>query len=291
MARKLNAMIVEDSAMTRKMIMKDLNATGLAEFDFVEAEDGVEALEKFRPGELDLLFVDMQMPRKDGVTFLKELRGIHKTAPPSVMITSESAEAKVAAAIREARVDGFLLKPVDIDRLSRGLKKLIDSLPDRGGPSQVPHGQCVPDAMVEMMSQTSQLELREIGEDQGIRSGSIVFGGIAILGGVQWAVILGFQKDAAVQVAERFAGFEIPFDSPDMGDAISELTNIVAGHIKRKLVERGVDVEISLPVVNAAEGFKTLAQRNTTCDHRYFDSEVGKMWTAVTVGLNPGLLL
>lgn len=290
-ARKLNVLIIDDSVMTRKMVMKAVHDTKLAEFHFTEADDGLDAMEKFKPDDTDLILVDMKMPRMDGVSFLKELHENFVEYPPAIMITAESAEDRVKSAIEEGRVDGFLLKPVDKERMTKGLKKLVDSIPDRSGPSQVPHGEVVPEAMVEMLKQTAGLELTPTEPDEDVRHGDVAFGTIAILGGLQWSVVLGFQKDTAAAIASRFAGFEIPADSADMGDAISELTNITAGQIKRLLVAQGLDVEISLPIVTTASNIRTLAQRSTTCDHRHFDSELGKMWCSVTVGMNPGLIL
>ena len=127
MPRPINALILDDSVMTRKMIMKDLEASGLAEFTFTEADDGQEGLEKFRPDEFDIIFADMQMPRKDGVEFLTDLHKAYETYPPAVMITSERSM-EVLERAAEAHFAGFLLKPVDTDRLRRGLKKIIDAL-------------------------------------------------------------------------------------------------------------------------------------------------------------------
>lgn len=291
--RQFHALIVDDSTMTRKMIMKDLNDSGLAEFTFVEAGDGVEALEQYQAGQpFDIIFVDFQMPRKDGTTFLADLNEEHPDHPPAVMITSErSIEVMEKAA--DVGVKAFLLKPVDKDRLRRGLKKLIDALPNRQAhaPSAVPNGEVVPEAFAEMLQQTCGLDLQPVGEDEDVRHGEIIFATIAILGDVQWSIVLGFEQSAAVAAASQFAGMEIPADSPDMGDAVSELANLVAGHVKRLLEKRGVAVEISLPVVNLASNIRTLTLRSTTCEHRHFRGGIGKCWTSVTVGMNAGLVL
>jgi len=90
MAREIRALIVDDSRTTRKMVMTALDQAGLAKFDFTEAEDGLDALEKFRPDETEIIFTDMHMPRMDGVEFLRRLHSLHKTCPPAVMITGES---------------------------------------------------------------------------------------------------------------------------------------------------------------------------------------------------------
>ncbi len=291
--RQFHALIVDDSTMTRKMIMKDLNDSGLAEFTFVEAGDGVEALDQYRAtGPFDILFVDFQMPRKDGTEFLADLNDVDRRHPPAVMITSErSIEVMEKAA--DVGVKAFLLKPVDKDRLCRGLRKFVDSLPNRHvhAPSAVPHGEVVPQAAREMLQQACGSEVQPVPEDEDVRHGGVIFGSIAVLGDVQWSLVLGFEQSAAAAVASRFAGMDIPVDSPEMGDAISELVNLVAGHVKRLLEKQGVHVEISLPVVNLATNIRTLTLRSTTSEHRHFRGEIGRAWTSVTVGMNSGLVL
>ena len=155
----------------------------------------------------------------------------------------------------------------------------------------MPYGQAVPDAMVEMLSECCSLEAKPVAEEEAIRQSDVVFGTISMIGEVQWSVVAGFKTAAAIEIAKRFAGFEIPADSPDMGDAISELINIVAGHTKRLLNKQGVEVEISLPTVHTAQGIKTITQRSQTAQHNHFETEIGPCWTSVTVGLESGLVL
>ena len=112
MARKVQALIVEDSHSIRQMVMRALNQTGLAEFVFTEAEDGIDALEKYQPGQTQILFVDMNMPRMGGLEFIRELHARHTDCPPGVIITAESGKEKLMEALKETGVDAFLLKPV-----------------------------------------------------------------------------------------------------------------------------------------------------------------------------------
>ncbi len=293
MARQLHALIVDDSAMTRKMVMKSLSETGLAAFSFTEAGDGAEALEKFQPGAFDLMFVDMKMPRMDGIEFLQELHTIHVNCPPAVMVTAEAQESVVKDAIDRAKVDAFLLKPVDAERLRKGLANIVQAIPEKAGAWAVPHGDAAAEAFEQILEQMAGLKVKPADESIRFDQGDVVFANITIMGQVQWSLVLGFEGQAASQIASRFAGFEIPFDSPDLGDAVGELANLTAGQAKRILAERGLDVEISLPTVVAANNFRTLVQkkRRTTEDMVYYESEVGPLWAGVTVGMVSGLIL
>lgn len=278
--------------MTRKMIMKSLQETGLADFSFTEAEDGLDAIESYKPDSYDLMFVDMNMPRMDGVSFLQKLKELDGNRPPAVMITAEAQQEIVHDAIARADVDAFLLKPVDTARMLKGLSSLVQSIPDRNSKWSVQNGEIVAEAFQKTVGQMCSLDLREINEDEA-PSGDIVFGMISVVGQVQWSITLGFSGPAAAGVVSKFAGMEIDFDSPDLGDGIGELANLTAGEIKRLLADRGLDVEITLPNVMAARDFRTLVQRKrrTNEDQVHFESELGRMWVGVTVGLATGLIL
>ena len=49
----IHALVVDDSGIMRKMVMRSLSESGLAGFTFEEAGDGVEALEKFDPARIN----------------------------------------------------------------------------------------------------------------------------------------------------------------------------------------------------------------------------------------------
>jgi len=293
MTRQIHALIVDDSATSRKMIINALEQTGLAEFVFTEAQDGVDALDKFRPGQTQLLLVDMNMPRLSGLELVRELHKRHRLCPPAVMITGETNIGRLQEALHEAGVDALLLKPVDRDRLWAGLKTLVDSIPTSAGPCVVPHGECVPLALQEVLAKTCDLVITPTPADEGLRHGEIVLSLVSIHGGVHWSVGLGFAGEAAHNVAARFAGSAMPTASVDIGDAIGELTNIVAGRIKRLLSARDIAVTPSAPSVLRAAGLEILTQRRrkATIAYTHFDSPVGKMWSAVTVSIASDIFL
>jgi CheY-like chemotaxis protein len=293
MPRLLKALLVDDSGLTRKLLIKALGDSGLADFRFTEAEDGIDALEKFRPGDTDIVFVDVHMPRMGGVELIRQLRSRHAKCPPVILITSGTHQIQLETAVNEADADALLLKPIDAERLRSGLRRLVESIPERGGAWTVSHGECVAMAAQFVLGDNFGLSLVPEPEGTMPASRNIVFGMINFLGDVQWSVVLGFEERAAVGVASRLAGAEIPFDSPDMGDAIGEVTNIVAGHVKRLLVGRGLRVECSLPTVIGASDIRFLVQRGrrTTADQVHYQTQVGRLWIAISVGVASGLVL
>ena len=64
----LKALVVDDSGVMRKMVMKALTDAKLVTFEFVEAVDGRDALTKFDPKQIDIAFVDWNMPNMTGIS-------------------------------------------------------------------------------------------------------------------------------------------------------------------------------------------------------------------------------
>lgn len=157
-------------------------------------------------------------------------------------------------------------------------------------PAPQGHGDCVRAAAVDVFASTCGEGLQAI-EDPGDLAGeSVLIGVISIVGEVEWSVFLGLPRRTAETLAAKFAGFEIPFDSDDMGDAVGELTNILAGDIKRRLQERSVSAKISLPSVIRAESIEVLVQRATAAAKTCFVCEAGNLWTGVVSSKEGGLV-
>ncbi len=111
-------LLVDDSAVMRKIIQRNIKETGLIVDEYVEAGDGKQALEKVSEnGNLDLILLDWNMPNMSGIEFVKTLRSLNMTTRiPVVMVTTEGSDSKVSEA-RESGADGYLTKPFTADQL------------------------------------------------------------------------------------------------------------------------------------------------------------------------------
>lgn len=126
---KLKALVVDDSRVMRNMVMQNLQKSRLAEFEFVEAEDGAVALQKFNPEEIDIAFVDWNMPNMTGVDFVRQVRALGNTEHiPMVMVTSEKAMGKIEEALDQAGANAFISKPFTVEELQNKLQKIIAKL-------------------------------------------------------------------------------------------------------------------------------------------------------------------
>ncbi|MCG2578814.1 response regulator [Dechloromonas sp. XY25] len=113
---------VDDSASIRQMVSFTLKSAG---YEVVEAVDGVDGLEKAKTQAINLVLTDQNMPRMDGLTLIKSLRGLPLYAStPILMLTTESSDTMKAQG-RAAGATGWLVKPFDPQKLIEVVRKVI----------------------------------------------------------------------------------------------------------------------------------------------------------------------
>ncbi|MDB5466201.1 MAG: sensor hybrid histidine kinase [Phenylobacterium sp.] len=114
---RFSVLAADDHAINRKIVQMALEAAGAKVY---LARDGEEAVQLFREGRFDLVVMDMQMPRMDGLAATVEIRRIEaeRRAPrtPVVMLTANASEQHVAQAL-VAGADAHLAKPLKPDAL------------------------------------------------------------------------------------------------------------------------------------------------------------------------------
>jgi two-component system chemotaxis response regulator CheY len=108
-------LIVDDASLVRMYYRDILTGAGYATD---EALNGLEAIEKLLTEPADLAIVDINMPKMDGVSFLRALRrqSLPVAATPA-MITSTEAKPEDAAAACAAGANFYLVKPVAREKL------------------------------------------------------------------------------------------------------------------------------------------------------------------------------
>jgi len=114
-------MTVDDSRTMREMVAFTLRKAG---YEVSEAEDGQQALDVLKTASVDVLITDLNMPRMDGVTLIRTLRGDPKwRALPILMLTTESDAAKKSEG-KSAGATGWLVKPFDPEKLVDVVKRV-----------------------------------------------------------------------------------------------------------------------------------------------------------------------
>jgi len=118
---------IEDNPMLRRILVKWLKSKNIA---YAEASDGLEAVDRFEqcpPDYFDILFMDVSMPRLDGIGATKKIRNIEakrNAANPNrpsrvkiVALTGMSTDDDKRRAF-EAGVDDYFVKPVPLKTLN-----------------------------------------------------------------------------------------------------------------------------------------------------------------------------
>ena len=121
----MKVLIIDDSAVMRRIHRNTLTEHGIVESDLFEAEDGQVALKIAAERKIDLFLVDWNMPKLDGFQLVKTLRAMPRyAATPIIMITSEAAKYNVMDAIN-AGVTNYVVKPIKGDVLWQKLSKYV----------------------------------------------------------------------------------------------------------------------------------------------------------------------
>ena len=113
---------VDDSASMRQMVSFTLKGAG---YDVIEAVDGVDALNKAKGNQLDVVLTDVNMPNMDGITLIAELRKLPDFKfTPMLMLTTESSADKKSEG-KSAGATGWLVKPFNPEQLLATIAKVI----------------------------------------------------------------------------------------------------------------------------------------------------------------------
>ena len=119
-------LIVDDDQFIRKLIATTLE--DVAEFDLHEAADGVEAIEIARRTRPTLVFLDVDMPRLNGIETCRQLRADDESGEVTIVMLTAASGDSVESDAEQAGADLFLTKPFSPLELLR----LVDQLGERG---------------------------------------------------------------------------------------------------------------------------------------------------------------
>ncbi len=115
-----NILVVEDDAGTRKLLCALLKSDG---YNVLSAQDGAEALEVLDKNHVDLLVIDVMMPRMDGYTLTEQLRGGGSTLP-MLMLSAKDGAADVRHGF-VVGIDDYMKKPFDVEELLLRIRALL----------------------------------------------------------------------------------------------------------------------------------------------------------------------
>jgi two-component system chemotaxis response regulator CheY len=118
-------LIIDDSAMMRKIVLRALTLGGLEFSKVLEAADGAEALEMLKAHTVELIMCDINMPVMSGLELLKTLRTMNLAVDvPVVMVTTESSSEHVRQAVAVG-ASAYIRKPFTPDQVKQKVIPLL----------------------------------------------------------------------------------------------------------------------------------------------------------------------
>ena len=118
----MKILVVDDSTAMRRIIKNVLKEAGYGEA--VEAKNGEEALEMLSDGGIDLILLDWQMPKMDGLTFLKTKKKRDDLKRVKViMVTSVSDKDSILEAVKAGASD-YVTKPFGAEIIKEKIEGL-----------------------------------------------------------------------------------------------------------------------------------------------------------------------
>jgi two-component system chemotaxis response regulator CheY len=105
----MKALVVDDSAVMRKVIIGALNRADITDVD--QAADGNESVEMCKNSDYDLVLMDWNMPNMLGIDAVKGIRELGKSMP-IIMVTTEAEKSRIVEALK-AGAQNYIIKPFE----------------------------------------------------------------------------------------------------------------------------------------------------------------------------------
>ncbi len=122
-------LVVDDSSVARKIVVRCLKILGHGECDFPEAGHGQEALDILKENEVDLVVTDLNMPIMDGVALVRKLKASPRFQHIPIIVVSSLLNEAAKDELRERGVDLLVEKPLSPVGLSAALSEIEGGIP------------------------------------------------------------------------------------------------------------------------------------------------------------------
>ena len=115
----MKILIVDDEILIRKVIKEYCI---LENYEVVEAENGIDAIEKIKHDNIDLIVLDVMMPKLDGLSAFKEIKKIKNI--PTIVLSARSEEFDKLTGF-ELGIDDYVTKPFSPKELMARIKAVL----------------------------------------------------------------------------------------------------------------------------------------------------------------------
>ncbi|WP_420643444.1 response regulator [Candidatus Leptofilum sp.] len=119
---KQSILLVDDEPNLR-VLLRHMLETG--NFEVVEAEDGLDALDKLNGMTPDLMILDVMMPELDGVSLCKQLRASSEFAKLPIVMLSGKTQYQAVQEGLAAGANRYLCKPITVNELIETVQEVL----------------------------------------------------------------------------------------------------------------------------------------------------------------------
>ena len=116
----MNLLIVDDNysdIFLAKEIIDEINEPPFKDITIYEAEDGLKALDVLKTNNIDIILLDIKMPKMDGIELLKILKDKHKNIYV-IMLTTSDYEKDIIET-QKLNADAYIVKPLEPEDFKR----------------------------------------------------------------------------------------------------------------------------------------------------------------------------
>lgn len=117
-------LVADDRPSSRELICAVLDSAG---YEILEAVDGEDALEKALHNPIDLVILDLQMPKIDGFGVVSALRKQERFAATPILALTASAMPGDRERALEAGFSSYIAKPIDLKALRAEIRRFLGS--------------------------------------------------------------------------------------------------------------------------------------------------------------------
>ncbi|MCD6172703.1 MAG: EAL domain-containing protein [Sulfurimonas sp.] len=121
--KNMNLLFVEDDEFLRESLIEVFNSLFKDVTSAINGEDGIE---KFYENKIDMVVSGVNMPKLNGLDMIERIRDFDKDIP--ILILSANSETDYFIKSIELNIDGYLLKPMQLEKLKESLSKIIQKM-------------------------------------------------------------------------------------------------------------------------------------------------------------------
>jgi len=241
----LNILIVDDSSLTRKRIKRIIEMVDLDVGQFLEAENGIEALKVLDKSSVNLVLADLNMPGMGGAEMIQRMKRDEATRSiPVVVVSTESKTTRIKELLVEG-VKDYLHKPFTPEEFKEIMHTVLSE-------SMAEKGDALAEALVQALETMAFLAVLPIDEEMTIPEKTMLAeisftgarsGTIRILAGLDFCRVL----------AENISGLS-EVDDKSLFDALKEFANVTCGLFLPMVVSSTAEMfDVTVPTARSCE--------------------------------------